>query len=407
MRACALATIATLACIIVATPPLNARQGPSASNLLNKYADRHFEVVTSVEKLSKDDWPGFVRNFEKDASKWIVEAGVDAAPHRRFIAAALGLDLARRTVETENWYAGRDLVSWGCAQLRLDPQPLPAERWWHLAAVALYEGAGDRAPLVGTGRPAWAVPLASLPGSASDSSSDVVVGHLSHAEARFPDEPRFLLAEAVVEESRVWDVGSFRTTTDEAAMGVGILPGQITASYVAAVTVLAQSGGFAANGALVEIDRIRSLAALSKRFEELSKHLAILPDVDLRYGFIALRFADSEAALSHFHRVESTSQDRDLVYLARLFSGMAYERTQHVDEAIAAYRSALASAPRAESAEARLTALLARSGQPADAGIEADGFLSAAPAPDPWRLYRAGDYRLLDTYLDHLRAAIE
>ena len=67
-------------------------------------------------------------------------------------------------------------LEWACSLLRETP-PLPEERVWHAASVALLERGGARATLL---------------------------EHLGHAERRFPAEARWALARAVAEEIAMW-----------------------------------------------------------------------------------------------------------------------------------------------------------------------------------------------------------
>ena len=69
-----------------------------------------------------------------------------------------------------------DVVEWACSVLR-EGSPLPAERTWHVAAIAALERFRGQAAL--------------------DS-------HIEHAESRFPNDPEWALARAVSQESRTW-----------------------------------------------------------------------------------------------------------------------------------------------------------------------------------------------------------
>ena len=69
-----------------------------------------------------------------------------------------------------------DVVEWACSVLR-EGSPPPAERTWHVAAIAVLERFRGQASL--------------------DS-------HIEHAESRFPNDPEWALARAVSQESRTW-----------------------------------------------------------------------------------------------------------------------------------------------------------------------------------------------------------
>lgn len=69
-----------------------------------------------------------------------------------------------------------DVVEWACSVLRKE-SPLPAERTWHVAAIAALERFRGQ--------------------SALDS-------HIAHAESRFPKDPEWALARAVSQELQTW-----------------------------------------------------------------------------------------------------------------------------------------------------------------------------------------------------------
>ena len=83
-----------------------------------------------------------------------------------------------------------DVVEWACSVLREGP-PLPAERTWHVAAIAALERFRGQ--------------------SALDS-------HIAHAESRFPKDPEWALARAVSQELQTWpdrrDGAGYRPPSD-------------------------------------------------------------------------------------------------------------------------------------------------------------------------------------------------
>ncbi len=376
--------IATIALAVIggASVPLAAAR-ISPTSLLDQYARHKFDVVASVATLKPSDRVTFVEDFEQKGAKWVTAVGPTAASSRRLIAATAALDIARVWGAPEGWGSGRQLVMWGDQLLREDPEPQAAERLWDLAAIALTEGAEEPALLRGA------------------------AGLIAHAEARFPSEPRFRLAAAVLDESDTWYVGHMAA---QHLAGGNVLPAEITEAYVSRLLKPgdASTGGSVPVSAEAanEITRVRLLGALVKTLETLAKVEPIAAEVHLRYGAVAMRLADRDVALQHFQAVEHATHDRELVYLARLFSGVVYERQNRLDDATAAYRSALQIVPHAQSASALLTALLVRSGHVAEASAEADGFLSAEVPADPWRTYRNGDYRLLPSEILQLQAAL-
>jgi tetratricopeptide (TPR) repeat protein len=74
------------------------------------------------------------------------------------------------------------------------------------------------------------------------------------------------------------------------------------------------------------------------------------------------------------------------------------------DEAIEAYRAALAIAPEAQSARVGLMNTLARTGRGADARVIAEAIQTAsATADDPWWGYWQADYRFFADLVKKLR----
>jgi len=104
---------------------------------------------------------------------------------------------------------------------------------------------------------------------------------------------------------------------------------------------------------------------------------------------------------------EENTRDRYLVYLARYYRGQALERKQQWAEAEAAYRGALATIPRAQSASMAFAALLSRRGARAEAAAVVSANLSAHPQPvDPVRIYGDGDDRFWPELIARLRRQI-
>ena len=91
-------------------------------------------------------------------------------------------DLTRDDFEVLDSGFARDITvfrndtEWACSVLREGP-PLPAERTWHVAAIAALQRFRGQAAL--------------------DS-------HIEHADSRFPNDPEWALARAVSQESRTW-----------------------------------------------------------------------------------------------------------------------------------------------------------------------------------------------------------
>jgi len=193
----------------------------------------------------------------------------------------------------------------------------------------------------------------------------VLQAHVTHALKRFPGDCRFTLARAMAAELRTWpDPRDGRTPRQRNAGGVGL-----------AVTRFNEARQF---------DEVRAEAAL---------HL----------GFLAIRNGDFAESLRYFREAESAQPDRFILHLLQLFRGRALERLNRPDEAIEAYRAAIAAEP-AQTARLALAAALARSGRTPD-GVRLAADATAAPSDgvDPWIAYGRGDARMWPAILQQLR----
>src|SRR5262249_50445263 len=141
--------------------------------------------------------------------------------------------------------------------------------------------------------------------------------HLNHVIPRFPEEPRFALAQAVAIEIHTWREGFRRPRS--------------------AVAIAAEA---------------------TSALDHMSKDDAIGPEASLRLGFLRLRMNRVDDSLTLFAHVLTATRDRYLIYLAHYFRGQALERKNQVVDAERAYRLALDTVPRAESATMALAALL-------------------------------------------------
>jgi len=358
-------------------------QEQATTALLNRYLAGDFEsTVASVAR--RDDFDGLLKDLDQSGAAW-ADGGPPAERSRRALAAAtFALESARVAADTGDWKwvqqirlnapgtvhlpgmgnqasSAADaiwwktppkLVEWGCALLRRDAEPSVDERIWHLAAVATVERAGDFEFLVGS------------PWEARGNVKDEFE-HLAHVIARFPDEPRFALAQAIAIEFHTWRDG-FR---------------------------LARAAAFDPSDAI-------------RAFDHMSKDEAIGPEASLRLGYLRLRTNRVDDALSLFSHVQSVTRDRYLVYLAHYFSGQALEQRNRPGDAEREFRSALATVPRAQSATLALAALLVRSSHSTEAAALVDGSLTTPLAEDPWRGYESADDRFWPALITRLHADI-
>ena len=102
-----------------------------------------------------------------------------------------------------------------------------------------------------------------------------------------------------------------------------------------------------------------------------------------------------------------TPADPVVRYWVFLFKGLALNESRRQSDAIAAYRTALQAAPRAQAATAALGALLATSGATAEAATMLQDMLRAPSAEtDPWILYLSPEIRFWLRLVEELRKSI-
>ena len=322
-----------------------AQDPASVSLTLDAYAAGDFRrVEAQLEQIG--DPATFFITFQRTAADWVAAAGVEARAARRLFAAAVALEAAARHMGSPQ--LGHELIEWSGRILALDP-PRDAERIWYLTAIALSQRALDQS-LVRPSPPAGEWDLA------------------VQARARFPGEDRFRLATAIVTERLSWRPTQYaRFNTPNAYAGLK--------------------------------DVIRA-------FEPLVSRVTIRAEVHLRLGHTRLRMGDHAAALEHLSQVLPLTKEPFLLYLAHYFTGRAKQARGDRTGAVAAYAAALEIVPRAQSAALSLAALsFARDDRDRAFALVSDAVNETEPVDDPWRLYQAGDSRLLPGFLGLLRRA--
>jgi tetratricopeptide (TPR) repeat protein len=316
-----------------APPPPPIPRGPrTLDELTDAYARGAFPNVATGLRQAGD--PGrLLREFREGGNPW------PAAPHRE---AAFAVDLAEAGLFATGDDARKAATSMLERFTRFVRHPLGPnefERQWHLAVVMLVQG---------TLRPGVAQPF------------------VDRALARFPSDPQFLLARAIVSEQFL-QVGGPKP-------GVGPRPGptyeEVRRSYEAAM---------AAPSVATEA-RIR--LALRLHLRQQSKEALALLDVT---------------------NVDPT-QTPTLAYLRELFRGHALGALDRPDDAMAAYREALLIVPPGQAARVALMRRLLERGNSDEAEALADLVQTErSPALDPWWMYWQGQYRLYPQAIARVR----
>jgi tetratricopeptide (TPR) repeat protein len=355
-------------------------QSPPVVAQLDRYLRGDFEAI-AAELAAVTDFGDVLDGLKRQGTAWVASAPAERQ-RRRLAAATFALEAARAAEQADWkwvqrvdlnmgpgtnmglkpsfqaadalwWKAPPLLIEWACALVREEATPAPIERIWHLAALAVAQRRADYEFLIGS------------PWDARGNPNDEI-DHLKHAMARFPDEPRFALAQAIAVEWRTWPTAAKRTRAS-----------------------------------------VRNLPEAMRAFEGQLEDSAIGAEATLRLGYLRLRGRNPGGALKLFDRVQEVTRDRFLLYLAHYFSGQALERQNRVPDAERAYRRALDTIPHAISATMTLAAVLTRTDRRLEASALVEASLAARPQPvDPWRAYGAADDRFWPELIARLHAEI-
>ncbi len=360
-----------VALCVTSTAP--SAQRLSVTNLLDRYGAGEFDAVAAV-LATKIDFGDLLKQLRADGPAWTTAGGTTDRERRELAAATFALEAARadewnewrqrlkqpwlpdgyQALDVLEWSPPPLLIEWGCQLFSRDTTPRPVERVWQLAALAVAERAEDADFLIGTtGEPV--------------ANSQDEIYHLRHVLDRFPDEPRFRLAYAIAMEWRSWPQ-------------VPRKPGSVKPASVAA-----------------------AMAA----FEKLEKEEDIAAEVNLRLGALHFRRGNLDEALKRFERVESSTREPYLIYLARYFGAQALTSKGRDADAMRSYARALLAVPNAQSSALPLAGFLFKSDRRAEAYTVAASAFAAYPLPaDPWRGYADADDRFWPRLLERLRALI-
>lgn len=308
----------------------------------------------------------FSAEFRREADRWVAAASVVERPARVRVVGAVVVELMAVSFSRDvfEYDKARGLLEWICEKVRQHP-PSEAERWFHLASIALLQGAQDETLISGQNRNDL------LPNPPVGSS------HVLHAGRRFPDESRFKLA-------------YLTTRTELQYLAAWPLP----SSYIIRV-----SGRFDIALASDAAEIANTLDVLS----QLSSDPAVGSEALLRSGALRLLIADTGAAQDLKRAVRSA--DPSVQYVAHLLLGTIAERAGRLNEALTAFQSAHATVPATTSSIA-VAGTLFRMGRQSEAADLLEEFNKTSPRPDPWRLYAQRDYRFFEAYREQLRRAV-
>lgn len=434
LRAVVVCLLAAIAVPIVAAPGQTAAPAPTLESLLTRYDRGEFDaVVAEFDRLPvvpptparrQEDVPLDPLFVEWMAlgPRWIAAGPDDGTPRRRFVAAAFALEVARARTSVD-WVFRYPFLAWACEVLRSVPGRPAGHRWWYLASIGVLQDNDDWAHVMGG---QWTplrarIFLRRTPmhfiGRADQ--EEALAGHLSHAKAVFPEELRWLLTEVQSEESQklfeptMGPVGIGGHVLSKADLDeiTGALKGERAGRLKGSVDLL---------GAKAALHRASQVPAIAARYEALNVHPALRGDVALHLGFLHLRREEWEPALKRLADVPELAAEPAIVAMSYHLTGWIHQQAGRRDEAIAAYRRALALAPRSRSTAILLASQLGSGGATADGYAVLFDALEARPAPgvfppataaaqaplDLWPLYPRGDALLVPTYIARMREAL-
>lgn len=317
---------------VPAAPPLPATLR-SLDDFITAYERGAFsEVSSNLERHT--DPTSLMNTFDRRPSPW------PAAPRRE---AAFVLELAEPGVfssRAEAREAAVKLLQRFEMLLRppLDLEPDLFERAWFTAELAMLQG---------TLNPALAAPF------------------IERALARFPDEPRFLLARAIVSDQR----------TAVAGVPTPAMRLQHLATRPAAPPI--------------DTDEIIGL------YEQAAAHVLTRAEALTRLGWLLHRIQRDEEALARLKAAGSAeTTDAHVRYLRDLLTGQVLLSLNRAGESVDFFRRANAAVPGAQSARVALMSALTLTGDRAGSESLAESIqLATSAALDPWWIYWQGLYR--------------
>jgi hypothetical protein len=344
---------------------------------------RHDEALAPVRYASRENAREFRQQLILHARQW-VDAVAAERPNRALAAAAFALEFERIRAERGEWQAdgdkdcaGRCVIGWACILVQSRGAPDEAERTWMLASMALAHGVRD-----------WTFLQSPL---AAPSERTVPMGHVHHAIARFPDDPRFRLARATALASR-------NAVTDERGS-----PRDGTRSEPAPAVVI----GPAFLNSMAQRNRTRLGDYLKTELEALVSDELVGAEARVRLGYLHWVRGDDHEALSAANAAAESAKNPDIKYVANFLAAQIAQGLGDLAAAESRYRAALVARAYSQSATLALAALLYQRGEARDAyDIVAASRANLPRDDDPWRLFLYGDFPKLPALVTELRRRV-
>ena len=316
--------------------------------------------------------------FTRALEEWMSAGDPSAAPRRRTVAVAFALEAV--WAATRTFWNERGLNQSGWKRITPDD----SDRWNINTADAqgcvaswTVEYLPKTGPLQSLERTLWLAALGiAEDGRAWQRVHDDIV---PHARKRLGADPRLRLAEVLARTNR--DLGALR------------------------------HGQFAfRRHDVLRVERVSAgdIPPAIRAFEPLLADATLAGEVELRIGYLELRRNQWSAALTRFDAARAKTNEPVLRVAADYFAGWVYEQQERPDDAIAAYRRALAIAPTMRNLSTRLSALLYLRNERAEAYAILDRALNARPTPtDPLVMVERADARFVPDRLASVRKELQ
>jgi hypothetical protein len=361
------------------------------SEALDLYQTGHyaqfFAAIDAGRAIDREEF----KNFDTEAKKWIHASEGAAVARRRLIASSVAIEIAHALRhESPQWPA--QYLIWACRSMGgISEAPTSAvERLWYLAALAGMEELDDPWTLVdgcSTGNPTLDRESRAMPDG----------GELAVALKRFPDEPRFRLAQVGCAESRI--EGFYLD-----------VPSRRQFASMHAHDPIAPSGDGGSSPAARIAWRLQQVPNIESAYRALETIPSVRGEALLHLGFAEAIDGNLTAALLHLRAVPALTDEAYLRYLSQYLIGRTLQNVGDHAGAVEAFESALAIVPNARSSATQLASELLVAERSADRdrayGLLRGAYSNSAP-DDPWRWYFHGDARLWPTYMAYLRSALQ
>jgi tetratricopeptide (TPR) repeat protein len=344
-------------------------------------------VEDAVALYARGDFDGAVVNldtsglrveaFTRALDRWIEMGDRGGEPRRRTIAVTFALEAV--------WTATR--TAWNVRPINRDPWQRDSEED---PLIIYLEAQGRVASWAMPHLPAGGAPdaverllrLAAL-GVAEDGHAWYRVQHhvVPPSRQRFSDEPRFRLADVLASTNR--ELGPMRR-------------GELSFP------------NYRPDVLRNETRAVNGIPEAIRAFTPLLADPALAGEVELRIGYLELRRDQWRSAITRFDAARVKAAEPALLAATDYLTGWVYEQLGRTDDAIAAYRRALAITPLMRNLAMRQSALLFLTNQRAEAYAVLDPAINARPVQtDLLVMIERADARFVPEWFALIRKALQ